>query len=127
MADSRWQRFLRAVQGPSLTRHWRHTVAEMLAAPFQPPRTTRQSRLSRTAMHEVTIYLSDDNTIFVQHLSLTGKGKAEVAIRMCWEAMQHLAMQSGLGLNLPSQAAIPVTVSPMAPDPVPATAENGSH
>lgn len=127
MATNRWQRFLAAVRGPSQTRHWRHTVAEMLEAPLRPPAHTRQSRLSRTAMHEVTIYLSEDNTIFVHHLSLTGKGQAEVAIRMCWEAMQHLAMQTGMGLNLPSHAAIPVGVVPMPPEPVPEAAQNGSH
>ena len=111
-----------------MTRRWRDTILEMLRAPFEVPTDTRQSRLSRKALHEVTIYLGDDNTIYVQHLSLTGKGKAEVAIRMCWEAMQHLAMQSGLALNLPSQAAVPVQV--LTPPPVEAVAiqaENGSH
>lgn len=96
---------------------------------LQPPQSTRQSRLSRKAMHEVTIYLGEDNTIFVQHVCLTGKGQREVAIRMCWEAIQHLAMSGGLALNLPTQAAIPVTVSPLSvpPEPVPAHTENGSH
>ena len=105
-------------------RHW-------VGQAFGPPQNTRKSRLSRKAMHEVTIYLSEDNTIFVQHLCLTGKGQREVAIRMCWEAMQHLAMSGGLALNLPTQAAIPVTVSPLSPPPepmpVPAHTENGSH
>lgn len=111
-----------------MPRRWRDTIREMLHAPFETPTDTRQSRLSRKALHEVTIYLGDDNTIYVQHLSLTGKGQAEVAIRMCWEAMQHLAMQSGLALNLPTQAAVPVELMrvPQA-EPVPAQTENGSH
>ena len=108
---------------------WLATATRWAMQPFQPPANTRKSRLSRKAMHEVTIYLGEDNTIFVQHLCLTGKGQREVAIRMCWEAMQHLAMSGGLALNLPTQAAIPVTVSPVsAPlEPVPAHTENGSH
>ena len=124
-----WTKVIAAIRGPVVSgRRWRHTVAEMLAMPFRPPVSTRQSRLSRKAMHEVTIYLGDDHTIYVQHLSLTGKGQAEVAIRMCWEAMQHLAMQSGLALNLPTQAAVPVELMrvPQA-EPVPAQTENGSH
>ena len=125
-----WTKVIAAIRGPVVEgRRWRHTVAEMLACQFRPPQNTRQSRLSRKAMHEVTIYLSDDNTIFVQHLCLTGKGQREVAIRMCWEAMQHLAMSGGLALNLPTQAAIPVMVSQVSapPEPVPAHTENGSH
>ncbi len=111
-----------------MSRRWRDTVREMVRAPFQPPGSTRQSRLSRRALHEVMIYLGEDHTIYVQHLSMTGKGQAEVAIRMCWEAMQHLAMQSGLGLNLPTTAAIPVEIRPMVPpEPVTAQTENGSH
>lgn len=107
---------------------WRETLTRLARGPFRPPKDTRKSRLSRKAMHEVTIYLGEDNTIYVQHLCLTGKGKAEVAIRMCWEAMQHLAMQSGLALNLPGQAAIPVQiVVPEPPEPVSASPENGSH
>ena len=113
-------------------RAWFGTLRRLAAAPFQPPTGTRRSRLSRQALHEVTIYLGDDNTIFVQHLCMSGKGQAEVAIRMCWEAMQHLAMQAGLGLTLPAQAAIPVQVqvppAPPVPVPegVPVQADNGS-
>ena len=79
-------------------------------------------------MHEVTIYLGDDHVIYVQYLSIVGKGHAEVPIRMCWEAMQHFAMKSGLALNLPTQAAVPVTLTPLPqPEPVTAQTENGSH
>ena len=124
-----WTKLIATIRGPVVAgRRWRHTVAELLEAPFRAPVSTRQSRLSRKAMHEVTIYLGDDATIYVQHLSLTGKGQAEVAIRMCWEAMQHLAMQSGLALNLPAQAAVPVTLTPLPqPEPVAVQTENGSH
>lgn len=126
-----WARCLDAIRGPVRPgRHWRHTVAEMLEASVRPPANSRQSRLSRKAMQEVTIYLGEDNTLYVQHLSLTGKGQTEVAIRMCWEAMQHLAMQAGLGLNLPAAAAVPIQVSRIptieAPVPVPVQADNGS-
>jgi len=69
------------------------------------------------------IYLSEDNTIFVQHLSMAGKGQAEVAIRMCWEAMQHLAMAAGVGINLPTQAAVPAQI--VQPEPV--ETGNGRH
>ena len=110
-----------------MPRRWRDTILEMLRAPLQPPVNTRQSLLSRKAMHEVSIYLGDDHVIYVQHLSLTGKGQGEVAIRMCWEAMQHLAMKSGLALNLPTQAAVPVTLTPLPPEPMVVQTENGSH
>ncbi len=76
------------------------------------------------------IYLSDDNVIYVQHLALTGQGQAEVAIRMCWEAMQHLAQAAGVGINLPAEAAVPaqlIPASPRPPEPVTADAGNGSH
>ena len=129
MSVSRYQRFVQHIRGPLQPgRHWRHTIAEILESLVQPPTSPRQNRLSRRVTHEVTIYLSEDNMIFVHHLSLTGKGKAEVGIRMCWEAMQHLAMQSGLALNLPTQAAVPVQIQSL-PDtePVPAQTENGSH
>ena len=112
---------------PLLTRGWARLRA-LAAYAVAPPTSTRQNRLSRRAVHEVTIYLTEDNMIFVHHLSLTGKGKAEVGIRMCWEAMQHLAMQSNLALNLPTQAAIPVQIQPIEnAEPVPAQTENGSH
>ena len=94
----------------------------------RPPADSRTSRLSRKSLHEVTIYLGDDNTLFVHHLCLTGQGQAEVGIRMCWEAMQFLAMRSGLALNLPTQAALPVQVTPLPPEAaaVSAHTDNGS-
>jgi hypothetical protein len=89
---------------------WIHTLARLLGGPFRPPPSTRHSRLSRRTTHEVTIYLGEDNVIYVQHISMTGKGQADVAIRMCWEAMQHLAMSAGVGINLPSHAALPAQI-----------------
>jgi hypothetical protein len=132
VTPTRWQRAIARVRGPDRPdRHWRHTVAEILELPLRPPTNTRKNRLGRKAMQEVTIYLGEDNTIYVQHLSMAGKGQAEVAIRMCWEAMQHLAMRAGLVLDLPTHAAVPVQIMsapppPLAPEPALVAADNGS-
>lgn len=110
-------------------RPWWGMVRDLVLLPLRPPTSTRQNRLGRQTIHEVMIYLGEDNTIYVQHLAMQGKGQAEVAIRMCWEAMQHLAMSSNLGLNLPQQAATPVQVYAQEPpaEAVAAHSENGSH
>jgi hypothetical protein len=96
------------------------------------PTHTRQSRLSRVILHEVTIYLSTDHTVYVHHLNLEGgPPRPDVAIRMCWEAMQHLAMACGVGITLPAQAAVPAqltpisTAEPAVPTPAEMAAGNG--
>lgn len=82
----------------------------MIRSIFTPPDDPQRSRIARRYSNEISIFLGENNTVYVNHVALTGPKDPAVAINMLWQAMQLFAMRSGVTLRLPSEAAAPAEV-----------------
>ena len=93
----------------------------MIRSIFTPPDDPQRSRLARRYSNEISIYLGENNTVYVNHVSVTGPKDPSIPINMLWQAMQLMAMRSGVTLRLPSEAAGPAEIGlPPGTVPIPA-------
>lgn len=74
---------------------------------FTPPEDPQRSILSRKFTEEMSIYLGENNSVYVSHVTLRGKTDPAIPINMLWQALQLVAMRAGVTLRLPSIAAAP--------------------
>jgi hypothetical protein len=77
---------------------------------FSLPDDPQRSRLSRRFSNEISVYMGENGSIYVNHVSVTGAKDPAIAINMLWQAMQLFAMRSNVVLRLPSEAAAPAEV-----------------
>lgn len=86
---------------------------------FTPPADPQRSRLARRYSNEVSIFLGENNTVYVNHICLTGPKNPSIVINMLWQAMQLAAMREGLTLRMPQEAAAPAIVEGQVQIPAP--------
>jgi hypothetical protein len=94
-------------------------MERLIRSIFSPPDDPMRSRLARRYSNEVSIFLGENNTIYVNHICLTGSKDPGVLINMLWQAMQLSAMKSGLTLRMPQEAAAPAELVGHVEIPVP--------
>ncbi len=86
---------------------------------FTPPTDPQRSRLARRYSNEVSIFLGENSTIYVNHICLTGPKDPSIVINMLWQAMQLAAMREGLTLRMPQEAAAPALLEGQVQIPQP--------
>ena len=99
--------------------HLRRAMERIIRSIFTPPNDPQRSRLARRYSNEISIFLGENNTVYVNHICLTGPKEPGILINMLWQAMQLAAMQSGLTLRMPQEAAAPAVLEGQVQIPQP--------